>query len=65
MLLVTERAMEWRNAWSVACDNTDNQTVHQMSGLKNIVVTARENKILWVGHVAHLAIVSRRASRDG
>ena len=36
------------------CDHINNDTLRQMSGVKDVVVATRENKLRWAGHVARL-----------
>ena len=36
------------------CDHINNDTLRQMSGVKDIVVATRENKLRWAGNVARL-----------
>ena len=37
-------------------DHINNETLRQMSGLKDVVVATRENKLRWTGHVARLRV---------
>ena len=54
LLAVTERAMERRMLKVFLCDHIKNDTLRQMSGVKDVVVATRENKLRWAGHVARL-----------
>ena len=54
LLAVTERAMERRMLKVSLCDHIKNDTLRQMSGVKDIVVATRDNKLQWAGHVARL-----------
>ena len=54
LFAVTERAMERRMLKVSLCEHINNDTLRQMSGVKDIGVATRENKLRWAGHVARL-----------
>ena len=52
MLEVTERAMERRMFGISLRDHIRNDAFRRLSGVKDIVVATRENKLRWAGHIA-------------
>ncbi|KAG6929912.1 hypothetical protein G0U57_004719, partial [Chelydra serpentina] len=53
-LLVAERAMERAMLGISLLDRIPNEIIRECSGVKDIVVESRHNKMRWAGHTARL-----------